>query len=332
MSALSRRSFLKSASLGAFALSAPAIAGRASAAIPVVCASLLSEDKPETKIWLKIRSLVEEKLPGRFAFNIVTNGALGGERETGEGMRLGAIQAGLSTLSALSAWVPEAQLFDMPFLFRDDGHLGRALSGAPGESLRQKLAAQNFVAPGFIRYGARHLLARTPLTRAGMMRGKRVRVLQSPLHVELWKSYGALPVTLPITEAHDALSTGVVDAMDLTIPAYEGFKLYEVVPKVILTGHIRAAGAVMFSGAFWNRLAAVERAAFAAAAVEGAAYFDELMRADEAASAEIARKGGAEFIAAEDMPAWEKGARPLWSAFAGRVGGIEAIDAVRALA
>ena len=99
-------------------LAAPAIlkGSLASAAgRPVTVASLLGEDKPETKIWLKISELVEAKLPGQFRFNIVKSGALGGEKEVAEGVRLGSVQASLSTVSSLSGWVPELQLLDLLF-------------------------------------------------------------------------------------------------------------------------------------------------------------------------------------------------------------------------
>lgn len=140
---LNRRAFnLSLLATGAAALATPALTGRASAARPVLIASLLGENKPETKVWLKIRDLVEAKLPGRFAYNIVPNAALGGEKDVNEGLRLGAIQGNLSTLSALSAWVLESQLFDMPFLFRDADHVRATVTSKPGDALKVKLEGE----------------------------------------------------------------------------------------------------------------------------------------------------------------------------------------------
>lgn len=312
-------------------MAAPSIIGRAKAATTIVVASLLGDDKPETRIWTRIRDRVEQELPGAFAFNIVPNAALGGEKEVVEGMQLGSIQASLSTLSNLSAWVPESQLFDMPFLFRDTAHLHAALRGEVGGKLRHRLGAQGLIAPAFVNYGARHLLAREPLAGPDDLRGKRVRVIQSPLHAQLWESFGALPIALPITETYNALSTGHVDAMDLTISAYAGFRLHEVVPHVIETGHIHAAGSVIFSGSFWSRLTVEQQTLLEQAAIDGADYFDELMAVDERASIELARDGGAEFHPVSDRSEWEKPARAVWETFASRVGGMDRILAVAAL-
>jgi tripartite ATP-independent transporter DctP family solute receptor len=312
-------------------LAAPAIlSARASLAAgrPVTVASLFGEDKPETKIWRRIGETLNRTAPGRFDLRIVGNAALGGEKEVAEGMRLGSVQASLSTISALSGWVPESQILDLPFLFRDRGHLKRVLAGPLGEELKGKFEAQGFVVLGFINYGARHLLAKEPITTAAGIKGKRIRVIQSPLHTELWSGFGAYPTPIPIPETYNALKTGVVDAMDLTKSAYVGFKLHEVVPYLIETGHIWASGVICVSGAFWKGLSTEDRAALATAAAEGTAYFDDLIVADEEASMARARAEGGTVVQPQDRPAWEAGARKVWTAFAQRLGGIERIDAV----
>ncbi|MBE0692788.1 MAG: TRAP transporter substrate-binding protein [Aquamicrobium sp.] len=329
MTRLTRRTFVAA---GAGLLAMPALIRRAQAQKALTVASLMADDKPETQIWLRVRDLVEERLPGRFAFNIVGNAALGGEKEVAEMIRLGAVQASLSTVSALSGWVPEAQLLDLPFLFRDAAHLRAAVAGETGERLRERFAAEHFVVPAFIDYGARHLLAKEKLTRPAELRGLRIRVIQSPLHTKLWSAFGATPVGIPIPETYNALQTGVADAMDLTKSAYAGFRLYEVVPHLVETGHIRAAGVVYFSAPFWNGLSDEEREVFGEAARAGAAHFDALVVADEARAMEIAAAHGGTVSQPEAREEWEAGARTVWADFADTVGGMERIEAVRDLA
>lgn len=303
-------------------------AGGARAATTITISSLLGADKPETKIWFKVKEIVDAKLPGRFDFRIVQNAALGGEKEVAEGIRLGSIQASLSTVSAMSSWVPESQILDAPFVFRDAGHVRRVLEGQIGSDLKTKFAAQNFIVPGYINYGARHLLAKEAITKPTQLAGKRIRVIQSPLHTELWKAFGANPTPIPITETYNALQTGVVDMMDLTKSAYAGFKLYEVVPYLVETAHIWATGVVYFSAPFWKTLKSQEQEVLAAAALEGAHYFDELIVEDEAASMAKAAAAGGKTVQPEDRPAWEAGARGVWAALGPKVGGVDKIEAI----
>ena len=312
-------------------LAAPAIlSGRAAGAAgrPVTVASLFGEDKPETRIWRRIAETLSRTAPGRFDLRIVGNAALGGEKEVAEGVRLGSVQASLSTVSALSGWVPESQILDLPFLFRDRSHLRRVLAGPLGDELRGRFERQGFVVLGFINYGARHLLAKEPLTTPASIKGKRIRVIQSPLHTELWSGLGAFPTPIPIPETYNALKTGVVDCMDLTKSAYVGFKLHEVVPYLVETGHIWASGVIYVSAAFWKGLSSEDKAALAAAAGEGVGYFDELIVADEDAAMAKAKAEGGKLVQPQDRPAWEEGARKVWTSFAPKLGGIDKIEAI----
>lgn len=325
---LTRRTLL-AAPLAMPALAMPAIVARA--ARPLIVASLLGEDKPETQVWHRIRDHVEAEMPGAFSFTIVPNAALGGEKAVAEGLRLGSIQASLSTLSTLSSWAPQAGLFDLPFLFRDAAHLAGALAGGHGQELRRQLEAEGFEAPAFIDYGARHLIARRPLAEPAALAGMRIRVIASPLHAALWQGFGALPIALPITDVYNALSTGHVDAMDLTTAAYAGFRLHEVAPHVTLTAHIRAGGAVLFSGRFWTGLDAQEQAALQRAAQAGAQDFAAMMAAEERAAVGVAEAGGAVFHPVEDRSPWQEPAKGVWQEFAGPAGGMAAVEAVAAL-
>lgn len=326
---VSRRAVLAAIAGG---LAAPALIGRATAATRLVVASLLGDDKPETLVWTHIADLLEKEAPGEFSLNIVPNAALGGEKEVVEAMRLGSVQASLSTLSNLSTWVPATQLFDLPFLFRDRDHLHRAMTSPAAMELAAQLEGEGVIAPAFIDYGARHLLGKQPFPEPSTLSGLRIRVIQSPLHAQLWEGFGAHPISLPITETYNALSTGVVDAMDLTLSAYAGFKLNEVVPVVTKTSHISAAGAVIFAGAFWNGLDSRQRDLLRSAAEEGARHFNRLMVEDEERSIEAVTAAGATFHEVTDRAQWEEIARKVWSRFAERVGGMERIESMARIA
>ncbi|MGN6583910.1 MAG: TRAP transporter substrate-binding protein, partial [Rhizobiaceae bacterium] len=59
-----RRQFLRrSLVAGTALLAVPALIGRARAATTLTVASLFGDDKPETKVWVKIGTLLDQKLP-----------------------------------------------------------------------------------------------------------------------------------------------------------------------------------------------------------------------------------------------------------------------------
>ncbi|KQT54750.1 ABC transporter substrate-binding protein [Aureimonas sp. Leaf454] len=307
-------------------LAAPAVVRRARAAERITVASLLGPDKPETRIWQVVADAVEARLPGAFAFRIVPNAGLGGERDVAEGLRLGSIQASLLTVSSLSAWAPETQLLDLPFLFRDAAHLARVLEGQVGSELRTRLAAERFAVPAFVDYGPRNLIAKVPLTTPEAVAGLRLRVIQSPLHAALWQAFKAHPTAIPIPETYNALQNGVVDGMDLTRPAYASLKLYEVVPVMTQTHHIRAAGVVAFAGAFWEGLDDTARDVVSQAAAAGAEAFRAMMEEEDAKARIAIEAAGGSSVLPTDRSAFERIGRSIWPAFADRVGGMDRIE------
>jgi len=293
----------------------------------VTVTSLYPADKPQTLVWVRFRELIEERLPGEYEFRIVTDGALGGEKEEAEGILLGSIQASLSTIANLTTWVPEGALFDMPFMFRDQAHIEAVMAGPLGDEMKSLYKAQGFTVPAFITYGSRNVISKTPIASPEDVRGKTMRVLPSDLHVDLWKSLGANPTAIPITEAYGALETGVVDLMDMTKSGFRALKLFEVAPKLTETNHIWALGVVYFGNNFWDTLPPEHQAVFAEVSGEAAAYFNDLAAEEQDKALQATLEAGAEIIPT-DLAAWQKAMEPFWDSYADKVGGIERIRAV----
>lgn len=288
---------------------------------------IYSIDKPQGQVWVKMQELVDAALPGELKFNIVPDGALGGEKEEVEGVRLGSLQAGLSTLANMSTWVPEAALFDMPFMFRDQAHIDAVMAGSIGDEYKELFAKQGFKVFGFITFGARHVIAKEAITGPGDVKGKNMRVIQSPLHIELWSSLGANPTPIPITEAYNALGSGVVDYMDMTMSGYRALKLNEVVPQFSKTAHIWAMGVMYMGMPFWESLSAEQQAALDAASVEAIAHFNALAAAEqESALADTVKTGTV--VIEQDVAEWQAAMEPFWNSYADKVGGIEKVRAI----
>ncbi len=288
---------------------------------------IYSIDRPQGQVWLKMQEVVDRELPGEISFNIVPDGALGGEKEEAEGVRLGSIQAGISTLANMSTWVPEASLFDMPFIFRDQAHIDAVMAGPIGDEYKALFEAQGFKALGFITYGARHVISSDPITGPEDVRGLDMRVIQSELHIELWSSLGANPTPIPITEAYNALGSGVVDYMDMTMSGYRALKLYEVVPSFSRTSHIWALGVMYVGLPFWESLTPEQQAALEVAAAESIPYFNDLAAQEQEAALAATIELGASVVE-QDVDAWRAAMEPFWESYADNVGGIERIRAI----
>jgi tripartite ATP-independent transporter DctP family solute receptor len=290
-------------------------------------AVIYKDGQPTARMWSRFAELVKERTGGKVEFQIFTGGQLGGEREVAEGMRLGSIQGADSTLAALSSWVPQGQIFDMPFVFRDLAHVEAVTNGPIGQSYKPLYRDQGFELLSFITYGARNVVSRQGMQTPADVRGKKMRVLQSPLHIAIWKTLGANPTAIPITETYGALSTGVVDFMDMTKDGFEALKLFEVAPYFVETGHIWSLGGIVFSKRFWDRLSPDQRTVLQTTANEMAAYFNRIQQEEIGKALDRTVAKGAKVIKVDQAP-WRAAMEPVWEAEASKFGGIDKIKAI----
>jgi tripartite ATP-independent transporter DctP family solute receptor len=290
-------------------------------------AVIYKEGQPTVRMWNRFRDLVRERTKGQVELQIFPGGQLGGEKEVAEGMRLGSIQGADSTLAGLSSWVREGQIFDLPFIFRDLAHVEAVTSGPTGERLKPLYRAHGFELLSYIAHGTRNIVSRVLVLTPQDAKGKKIRVMQSPLHIAIWKQVGGNPTAIPITEIYGALSTGVVDFMDFTKDGFEAMRLYEVAPYFVETGHMWTIAGVVFAQSFWQRLSPEQRAVFQMTANETAKYFNRIQQ--EEVNSALARtvSKGAKVYQVNQEP-WRNAMRPLWEAEAPKFGGINNIMAI----
>jgi TRAP-type transport system periplasmic protein len=178
--------------------------------------------------------------------------------------------------------------------------------------------------PAFFTYGARHILSRQPILQVSDVRGKTMRVLQSPLHIAIWRTLGANPTPIPITETYNALSTGVADLMDLTKGPTETLRIFEVAPNMTETGHIWAVGAIVFSRQYWQRLSAEHQRTMTTTAVEMARHINNLHKEQEDAAIGRMTQRGLRVHKVDPAP-WRDAMRPVWEAESPKFGGMNAL-------
>lgn len=90
-------------------------------------------DTPHHKAALKFKEEVEGKTDGRVVVEVFPSGQLGSAREMFEGLQMGTQEIALVPTARISGFVPELQIFDLPFLFPEreiayeimDGEIGR---------------------------------------------------------------------------------------------------------------------------------------------------------------------------------------------------------------
>jgi TRAP-type C4-dicarboxylate transport system substrate-binding protein len=111
-----------------------------------------------------------------------------------------------------------------------------------------------------------------------------MRVIPTPIYVEIMNALGANAVPMPFTETYTALEQGAIDGMTNPLLNIADGKYNEVSKHLTLTNHMYTPQAVIVSKKFWDKLSADEKKILQDAANETALYQRKVAR-DEAAKA-----------------------------------------------
>lgn len=266
----------------------------------------------------KFADAVRQRTNGDVDIKIFPNSLLGGEAEAAQGIRLGSVQMGILTSSVLTSWVPQVQVLDLPFLVTSDAQ-SVAINGPLTEQLGPKFEAQGFHLLGFSVNGARNLMSTFPIEKPEDVKGKKMRIIQSPLFIATWKAAGANPVPIPAPEIYNAIQTGVADYFDNTASNYLTFKFYEVAPYYTKIDYIYAYGTWVVADNWWKKLPEDYKSIVTEEAVKAQKELPELLaKSDNAALAETEAKG-AKIKTIEDKSAWVALMEPVQKEFAAKI-------------
>ena len=178
----------------------------------------------------RFKDLMEERTEGRFDVKIFPSGQLGSERVTFEQLQAGAQELAISGTPVLSGWVPEGQVFDLPFLFETREQGLNALNGAVGDWWRQLLLNETGIRSlGFLDYGFRHVYnSRRPIEEPSDLSGLKLRVLQSRTYISAYEEFGVQATPMNYGEVYSAMQQGVIDGGEANVIGYTTSRLNEV--------------------------------------------------------------------------------------------------------
>jgi tripartite ATP-independent transporter DctP family solute receptor len=165
-------------------------------------------------------------------------GQLGNDPQILDGVRFGTIDMVMAGNPFFTSLVPELNIFDLPYLFRDYAHAYAVLDGPIGADFLRLLEPHDMKPIGILELGFRNLTnSKRPVRVPEDVKGLRIRTTPNPAHIQAFKLLGANPIPMPITEVYLALSTGTVDGEENPTAQIEEQKFYEVQKYLSLTYH-----------------------------------------------------------------------------------------------
>lgn len=330
---LTRRHLLRVSALGAAGLATAGLPTRllAAAEVEMRVASVVTAASTVYVGTDLMKEELEAEFPGRFEMT-VHKGSLGkGERQLYEALLLGTLEGVLASTGPLSGFVPEADLFNLPFLFKNSAHAFKAVDGEIGQWFNEKMIEKGFRILGWWTIGTRNTSNTVrAINQPADYDGLKIRTMESPPFIAMYEALGATPVPMSINEVYTALQQGTIDGIDGSLPAQLEFKHIEVLDYAAVTDHVVLLYPFTVSEAWWQSLPAEMQGAIATA--EEAARVVQ-READEAYSASIEAewKAQGKTITHPDVEPFREVAKSIYPQFYDKVGGKEIIDKIDAL-
>jgi len=159
----------------------------------------------------------------------------------------------------MSQVVPAGDVQQVPFAFRTAEHAHEAMDGALGAYIREEMAAKGIhgFPVGAFDNGMRQVTAVTrPVVVPADLKGMKMRVPAGALFDDLFRTLGAVPVTVNSIDIYAALKDGRADAQENPLALVDSFKLYEVVKYISMTNHMWSGFNQMAHLPTWRRLPA----------------------------------------------------------------------------
>ncbi len=278
-------------------------------------------DHPYTLGMVRYADLVKQRTNGRVAIQIHHSRQLGDERQVVEGLQLGTIHLTVTSTGPLGGFVPEINVVDLPFLFRDADHAYKVLDGEIGRSLLNKFEAVGIKGLAYWENGFRHVTtSKKPVREPGDMKGLKIRVMENKVHQAAFRQLGSDATPMAWGEVFTSLQQGLLDAQENPIPIIYTFRLNEVQKYVSLTGHVYSPAPLLMSKKSWDRMPSDIQKVMAETALEVAKYQRGLIHEQEQKQIGELKAKGMTVIENPDRAAFREAMKPVFEQFQGQFG------------
>ena len=258
--------------------------------------------------------------------------SLGSDTQMQNALIGGAQEMMVGSTATLVGIVKDFGVYDLPFLFNNEKEADAVLDGPFGQKLADKLQEKGLVGLVYWENGFRNLTnTKRPVAKMEDMQGIKLRVMQNPVYIDMFNSFGANAVPLPFSELFTALETKTVDGQENPVNTIQSSKFYEVQKYLSITKHVYSPWIVLASKTWWDGLSADEKKAIQEAAVASRDFERKDSREASVKAIDFLKEKGMQVSVVSDteLARMREKAKPAFDKFAAE-GGADVIKELQA--
>ena len=283
----------------------------------------MPESHPQAAAMNKFTELASTYTKGNVKIQAYHSATLGSDEKQLQAVQSGTQDLYIGTLAPLSTRVKEVQVWDLPFLFRDQREVYAVLDGASSKQIFEKIAPAGLVGLTWTGMGFRNLSnSKRSVTKLEDVSGLKVRVMTNPVALETWKTIGANATPMAFAEVFPALEIKALDGQENPLLHMYANKMQEVQKFITVTNHVYTPVAMVASKRFWDSLSADDKAGVQKAATEAGLYQRKLLDEGDAAVVDKFKAAGVTLntMSAAELARVQDKVKPVVAKFAPQIG------------
>ncbi|GAA1642390.1 TRAP transporter substrate-binding protein [Georgenia ruanii] len=260
---------------------------------------------------------LSEATDGRWGIEVYPNETLGAQQEALQLVSSGSVDMAIVSGTQLENLNEDFLVFNLPKVFDSVEHQMKVVQDPEitGDLYSSLEDSNHITVVGGFTQGARSVYTKdAPVKTPADLKGKKMRVQESDLHIAMAQAMGAAATPMAYGELYTGLQSGVVDAAENNEVSYFTQKHYEVAPYFSYTNHLVGLDYLVVNSDLLNEMSEEDRAAFDKEWT--AAYGEHTQLWTESTEKAIAdaKAGGAQFSEV-DAAAFDQVLTPLADQF-----------------
>jgi tripartite ATP-independent transporter DctP family solute receptor len=241
----------------------------------------------------RFADIVKEKTGGKINVRLFSAGQLGGDMTTVSALQGGTIDMTVLNTGVLAPVDKNTAIFDFPYLFNSEVEADAVVDGPAGKKIHDMLVSKNLIGLAYFENSFRQTTnTRRPITKLEDFAGLKLRILQLPLFIDVFRELGVNPLPLPFPELYTALEQKVVDGQENPPNTIYYSKIHEVQKYLSLTNHVFNPQSLLISKKTWDAMSPAEKDVISQAAKEAAVFERKESREQTKKSIELIRQAG----------------------------------------
>nr|WP_278434455.1 DctP family TRAP transporter solute-binding subunit [Brucella anthropi] len=282
-----------------------------------------SDQHPDYLGFKKFAEIVSEKSGGKIKITVAPGATLGTDVQMQANLQAGTQDFMTTSPVTMAGQIPQVSILDLPYVFKTSEEYDKLMDGPVGAKFNELMAEKGWIGLGFTNNGFRETTSKVKaIARWEDFGGLKIRAIQNPMYLELFKTLGANPTPLPVSEIYTALETGTVEAQENPLPQIVFMRLFEVQKYLSLTNHSLNSVVLLMGKPSWNKLNDDEKKLITDAAREVTLYKRDLVKTKTADWLKTVQEAGVEVneISPKERQRFADKTKPVVEKFSAELG------------